>query len=82
MRTQFGWHIIKLEDRRNRPVPEFDKVRQQIETFVVRRGQAELIGQLREKAKIERLDKKGAPARRRSRLTTPFAVSASPFAKP
>jgi peptidyl-prolyl cis-trans isomerase C len=62
VRTQFGWHIIKLEDRRNRPVPEFDKVRQQIETFLVRRGQTELITQLREKAKIDRLDQKGAPA--------------------
>jgi peptidyl-prolyl cis-trans isomerase C len=62
VRTPFGWHIIKLEDRRNRPVPEFDKVRQQIETFLVRRGQTELITQLREKAKIERLDQKGAPA--------------------
>jgi peptidyl-prolyl cis-trans isomerase C len=61
VRTQFGWHIIKLEDRRNRPVPEFDKVRAQIETFLVRRAQTELIGQLREKAKIERLDKKDAP---------------------
>jgi peptidyl-prolyl cis-trans isomerase C len=61
VRTPFGWHIIKLEDRRNRPVPEFDKVRPQIETFLVRRGQTELIGQLREKAKIERLDQKGAP---------------------
>jgi peptidyl-prolyl cis-trans isomerase C len=62
VRTPFGWHIIKLEDRRNRPVPEFDKVRQQIETFLVRRGQTELITQLREKAKIDRLDQKGAPA--------------------
>ncbi|MBX9775058.1 MAG: peptidylprolyl isomerase [Xanthobacteraceae bacterium] len=62
IRTQFGWHIIKLEDRRNRPVPEFEKVRPQIETFLIRRGQTELIGQLREKAKIERLDGKGAPA--------------------
>jgi len=62
VRTQFGWHIIKLEDRRNRPVPEFEKVRPQIETFLVRRGQTELIGQLREKAKIERLDKSAPPA--------------------
>jgi peptidyl-prolyl cis-trans isomerase C len=61
VRTPFGWHIIKLEDRRNRPVPEFDKVRQQIETFLVRRGQTELITQLREKAKIDRLDQKAAP---------------------
>jgi peptidyl-prolyl cis-trans isomerase C len=66
IRTQFGWHIIKLEDRRNRPVPEFDKVRSQIEAFVTRRAQTELITQLREKAKIERLDKKDAPAEKKS----------------
>ncbi len=64
VRTQFGWHVIKLEDRRNRPVPEFEKVRPQIETFLVRRGQTELISQLREKAKIERLDRGRAAARR------------------
>ncbi len=59
VKTQFGWHIIRLEDRRNRPVPEFEKVREQIEAFVARRAQTEMVSQLREKAKIERLDKKG-----------------------
>jgi peptidyl-prolyl cis-trans isomerase C len=59
VKTQFGWHIIRLEDRRNRPVPEFDKVRDQIEAFVARRAQSEVVAQLREKAKIERLDAKG-----------------------
>jgi peptidyl-prolyl cis-trans isomerase C len=59
VKTQFGWHIIRLEDRRNRPVPEFEKVREQIEAFVARRAQTEMVAQLREKAKIERLDKKG-----------------------
>jgi peptidyl-prolyl cis-trans isomerase C len=62
IRTQFGWHVIKLEDRRNRPVPEFEKVRAQIEAFVTRRAQSELITQLRDKAKIERLDQKAAPS--------------------
>jgi peptidyl-prolyl cis-trans isomerase C len=61
VRTQFGWHIIKLEDRRNRPVPEFEKVRNQIETFLARRAQTELVTQLREKAKIERLEKSAPP---------------------
>jgi peptidyl-prolyl cis-trans isomerase C len=59
VRSPFGWHIIKLEDRRKRPVPEYEKVRGQIEAFVIRRAQTELVAQLREKAKIERLDGKG-----------------------
>ena len=58
VKTQFGWHIIKVEDKRTKPVPEFDKVKDQVETYVVRKAQADYIHKLRESAKIERLDKK------------------------
>ena len=58
VKTQFGWHIIKVEDKRNKPVPEFDKVKEQIETYVTRKAQADYIHKLQETAKIERLDKK------------------------
>ena len=60
VKTQFGWHIIKVEDRRARPVPEYDQVKGQIEAFVARRAQNELVAQLREGAKIERLDRPAA----------------------
>ena len=33
VKTQFGWHIIKVEDRRTRKAPEFEKVRDQIEVL-------------------------------------------------
>jgi peptidyl-prolyl cis-trans isomerase C len=59
VKTQFGWHIIRVEDKRSKPVPEFEKVKDQIETYVVRRAQAEMIQKLRGDAKIERLDEKG-----------------------
>ena len=58
VKTQFGWHIIKVEDKRTKPVPEFDKVKDQVETYVTRKAQADYISKLREGAKIERLDKK------------------------
>jgi len=58
VKTQFGWHIIKVEDKRTKPVPEFDKVKDQIETFVMRKAQSEFITKLRDGAKIERMDKK------------------------
>src|SRR5204862_4947952 len=57
VKSQFGWHIIKVEEKRNKPVPEFDQVRGQIETYVARRVQTEFVAQLREGAKIERLDR-------------------------
>jgi peptidyl-prolyl cis-trans isomerase C len=58
VKTQFGWHIIKLEDRRNKPVPSFEQVKDQIETYLVRRAQTELVGKLRQAAKVERVEQK------------------------
>jgi peptidyl-prolyl cis-trans isomerase C len=58
IKTQFGWHIIKVEDKRKKPAPDFAQVKDQVETYVMRKAQAEFITKLRQGAKIERLDKK------------------------
>jgi peptidyl-prolyl cis-trans isomerase C len=58
VKTQFGWHIIKIEDKREKPLPSFEQVKDQIESYLVRKSQAELVGKLREGAKIERLTQK------------------------
>jgi peptidyl-prolyl cis-trans isomerase C len=55
VKSQFGWHIIKLEDKRNKPVPQFEQVKGQIETYLARRAQTELVGKLRDAAKIDRV---------------------------
>lgn len=56
IKTQFGFHIIKLEEKRTRPVPPFDQVRPQIENYVVRTAQQDLVLKLRNEAKVERTD--------------------------
>jgi peptidyl-prolyl cis-trans isomerase C len=56
VKTQFGWHIIKLEDKRPKEPPKFEQVKDQIEAFLARKAQAEFIAKLRQTAKIERLD--------------------------
>jgi peptidyl-prolyl cis-trans isomerase C len=56
VKSQFGWHIIKVEEKRNRKAPDFDQVKAQIETYVTRKAQADYVAKLREGAKIERLD--------------------------
>ncbi len=63
VKTQFGWHIIKVEDKRTKQAPEFDRVKDQIETFLTRKAQTEFISKLRKSAKIERLDKAGEPSK-------------------
>jgi peptidyl-prolyl cis-trans isomerase C len=54
--TQFGWHVIKVEDKRVKPTPTFDQVKGQIENYVAHRAQAQLVEKLRSAANIERLD--------------------------
>ena len=56
VKTQFGWHIIKVEEKRNRKAPDFEQVKGQIETYVTRKAQAEYVAKLRESAKVERMD--------------------------
>jgi peptidyl-prolyl cis-trans isomerase C len=60
VKTQFGWHVIKVEDKRNKTPPSFDDVKPQIEQFVVRKAQAELVQKLRTEAKIEKFYKSDA----------------------
>ena len=33
VKSQFGWHVIKVEERRTKPVPTFDQVKPQIATL-------------------------------------------------
>ncbi len=57
VKTQFGWHIIKVEDKRMKPTPTFEQVKGQIENYVAHRAQAQLVEKLRSAANVERLDK-------------------------
>jgi peptidyl-prolyl cis-trans isomerase C len=56
VKSQFGWHVIKVEEKRNRKAPDFEQVKPQIETYVTRKAQAEYVAKLREAAKVERMD--------------------------
>ncbi|HWM49644.1 MAG TPA: peptidylprolyl isomerase [Xanthobacteraceae bacterium] len=55
VKTQFGWHVIKVEDKRKKPAPTYDQVKSQLESFVARKAQTELVTKLRTAAKIERM---------------------------
>lgn len=56
VKSQFGWHVIKVDEKRMRAVPPFDEMKEQIDQYLTRKAQQELVLGLREKAKIERLD--------------------------
>ncbi len=56
VKTQFGWHVIKLEEKREKPVPTFDEVKPQIEQFLAQKAQAETVQKIREAAKVVKTD--------------------------
>jgi peptidyl-prolyl cis-trans isomerase C len=60
IKTQFGWHVIKVEEKRVKPLPTFEELREQIDQHLIRKAQQDLILKLRSEAKIERTD--AAPA--------------------
>ena len=61
IKTQFGWHVLKVEDKRMRQPPPFESVRGEIETYATRKAQADFVAKLRTDAKVERLDKPAEP---------------------
>lgn len=56
VKTQFGWHVIKVEEKREKPTPTFDEVKPQIEQFLAQKAQAEAVQKTREAAKVEKTD--------------------------
>jgi peptidyl-prolyl cis-trans isomerase C len=56
VQSQFGWHLIKLEDRRQRKAPPYDSVKERISAALIHRKAQEVVGQLRGNAKIDFVD--------------------------
>ncbi|ALE04103.1 peptidylprolyl isomerase [Bartonella ancashensis] len=51
--SPFGWHIIKVEDRRLRQPPAFDDVKEILRTQVVKERYQTLVADLRSKVRVE-----------------------------
>lgn len=56
VKTQFGWHVIKVEERRETAPPVFEEVADQIRQLVMRERYGELIRAARDEVKIDVLD--------------------------
>ena len=61
VKTQFGWHIILVEDRKVSAPPSFDEAKEQLASTMSQRLLKELIETLRTKAKIVRFHADGTP---------------------
>lgn len=53
VQTQFGWHVIKLEDERKLTPPKYDDVKEQIRAILANQKMQQYVMDLRNKAKVE-----------------------------
>lgn len=61
VKTQFGWHVISVEDRRTRPSPKLEDVRPFLEQQVRREVFENMLTEWRKDSKIETFDINGKP---------------------
>lgn len=56
VQTEFGWHVIKVEDKRDRPLPTFEEVKDQLVASLIQNKLRTVVQDLRSTAKVEILD--------------------------
>ena len=61
VKTQFGWHVIKIEDRRTQEAPSYAQAEGQMREQVQEQLTQEYVSELREKAKVETYGPEGRP---------------------
>ena len=55
VKSNFGWHVIKVEDTRQKTPPPLEQVKEQLKALVAQEKLQALVKDLRSKAKIERV---------------------------
>lgn len=63
VKSQFGYHIILLEDKRTAPPPAFDEVKEQIKQDMAQELIVAKMAELRKGAKVEEFNQDGSPAK-------------------
>jgi peptidyl-prolyl cis-trans isomerase C len=61
VKTQFGWHVIKVEDRRMASPPAFDQAKPMLREQMAETTAEKLVMDLRTKAKVKRFGPDGKP---------------------
>jgi peptidyl-prolyl cis-trans isomerase C len=62
VKTQFGWHVIKVEERRMAPPPTYDEAKGQVRQQLAQEDIAKVIEGLKKGAAVKRFKLDGTPA--------------------
>jgi peptidyl-prolyl cis-trans isomerase C len=56
VQTQFGWHVIKVEEKRQKPLPTFDEIKDTIIGQLTQQKAQQTVRELHDQAKIDIVD--------------------------
>jgi peptidyl-prolyl cis-trans isomerase C len=59
--TQFGWHVIKLEERRTAPPPTFEQSRDDLRQKMIQEGVQKAVAQARTGLTVQKFNMDGTP---------------------
>jgi peptidyl-prolyl cis-trans isomerase C len=86
VKSDYGWHIIKVEDRKTGAAQPYDQVKTAIRNVLLRKKLQEIMGEVRKTSKIEILDpdlkKYGAEAAARAKSLADPNGAAQPGQQP
>jgi peptidyl-prolyl cis-trans isomerase C len=80
VKTQFGYHVIKVEDRRTKPPPSFDEAKGQVFQLLQREFIEQKVKELRTAAKIEEFNLDGSKLTATPTPATPAPATPAPAA--
>jgi peptidyl-prolyl cis-trans isomerase C len=81
VKTQFGWHIIKIEGIRTKSFPPFEQVKDQAARYVAQKAESDAVTQLHSAAKIELFGPDGNPLPAEAQAVDPGKEAPGPADK-
>ncbi len=61
VQTRYGWHVVKVEERRTAPAPTYEAVHDELRQQMIQDGINKAVGTARAAVKIERFNPDGSP---------------------
>jgi peptidyl-prolyl cis-trans isomerase C len=71
VQTRYGWHVIKVEERRNAPPPTLEQAHDELRTAMINEGITKVIDQAKAGVKVERFNSDGSPVKATDGATPP-----------
>jgi peptidyl-prolyl cis-trans isomerase C len=71
VQTRYGWHVIKLEERRNQPAPTYEQAHDELRTAMINEGINKVIAQAKTLVKVDRFNSDGSPMKTTDGATPP-----------